>query len=237
MEIKALSAYGFGPAVITSWEAEGHKALLPIQEKAILEGKVLEGKNVLVLSPTSSGKTFVAELAAVKAVQQKRQVIYLVPQKALAEEKFAEFRRKYAPLGINVVISTRDHQEFDEAIQTGEFDIAIAVFEKLQGLIVAHPQFLNRLGLVIVDELQMLSNRDRGGRLELLLTKIKLQATEAQIIGLSAVIGKGEELAPQGASPRFFPDDIVAWVRAGCPPAATFAQWNAAEEKRQKRAG
>jgi hypothetical protein len=40
-----------------------------------------------------------------------------------------------------------------------------------------------------------------------------------------------------GASPRFFPEDIAAWVRAGCPPAATFAEWNAADEKRQKRAG
>lgn len=40
-----------------------------------------------------------------------------------------------------------------------------------------------------------------------------------------------------GASPRFFPDDIAAWVRAGCPPAATFAKWNATEQKRLKRAG
>lgn len=40
-----------------------------------------------------------------------------------------------------------------------------------------------------------------------------------------------------GASPRFFPDDITAWVRQGCPPAATFSEWNAAENKRQKRAG
>lgn len=39
-----------------------------------------------------------------------------------------------------------------------------------------------------------------------------------------------------GSAPRFFPDDIVAWVRAGCPPAATFSEWNAAEQKRQKRA-
>ena len=33
-----------------------------------------------------------------------------------------------------------------------------------------------------------------------------------------------------GASPRFFPDDIAAWVRAGCPPAATFADWKAVEK-------
>ena len=39
-----------------------------------------------------------------------------------------------------------------------------------------------------------------------------------------------------GKTPRFFPDDIAAWVRAGCPPAATFAEWIAAEEKHRSRA-
>jgi predicted DNA-binding transcriptional regulator AlpA len=39
-----------------------------------------------------------------------------------------------------------------------------------------------------------------------------------------------------GRSPRFFPDDIAAWVRAGCPPAAAFAEWKAAEEGRRKSA-
>ena len=38
-----------------------------------------------------------------------------------------------------------------------------------------------------------------------------------------------------GSSPRFFPEDLAAWVRAGCPPAATFGQWQAAENKRQIR--
>ena len=39
-----------------------------------------------------------------------------------------------------------------------------------------------------------------------------------------------------GKTPRFFPDDIASWVRAGCPPAATFTEWQTAEEKRRNRA-
>ena len=39
-----------------------------------------------------------------------------------------------------------------------------------------------------------------------------------------------------GSSPRFFPADLAAWIRAGCPPAATFAEWQDAEKKRQNRA-
>jgi len=39
-----------------------------------------------------------------------------------------------------------------------------------------------------------------------------------------------------GQTPRFIPHDIEAWVRQGCPPAATFAQWYRADEKTKKRA-
>ena len=38
-----------------------------------------------------------------------------------------------------------------------------------------------------------------------------------------------------GSSPRFLPEDMVAWVRQGCPPAATFAEWHASEQKRKSR--
>ncbi len=38
-----------------------------------------------------------------------------------------------------------------------------------------------------------------------------------------------------GASPRFFPDDVAAWVRVGCPPAAAFKEWSASEKKLEKR--
>jgi len=38
-----------------------------------------------------------------------------------------------------------------------------------------------------------------------------------------------------GSSPRFFPEDLAAWVRAGCPPAATFAEWQNPENRRSNR--
>ena len=38
-----------------------------------------------------------------------------------------------------------------------------------------------------------------------------------------------------GSSPRFIPEDIAAWVRQGCPPAATFAEWHGTKEKRKSR--
>src|SRR3989338_1312526 len=67
----------------------------PAQEKAIGKG-LLEGKNILVCTPTASGKTLIAELACFKAVFEKRgKAVYIVPLKALASEKYNDFRRKY----------------------------------------------------------------------------------------------------------------------------------------------
>jgi helicase len=195
MKIATLEAYGLDEAVLKLWKDAGREQLLPVQEQAIRSGRVLEGKNVVVFSPTSSGKTFVGEMAAIRMARQKKRVVYLVPQKSLAEEKYREFQRQYAPLGVRVVISTRDHKEFDTDIRRGLFHVAIVVFEKMQGLLVVSPGLLSGVGLVVIDELQMIGDKNRGADLEILLTKIKTSAGKAQIIGLSAVLGNSRRLA------------------------------------------
>jgi helicase len=120
--------------------------------------------NLIVFSPTSSGKTFVGEMAAVKAARENTKVFYLVPQKALAEEKFQEFRQRYGKLGIKVVVSSRDHREYDEDIERRDFQIAVVVFEKMQALLVSRPQLMEVVGLVVVDELQLITDEVRRQR-------------------------------------------------------------------------
>ena len=74
-------------------EAEGLDDLYPPQEDAINAG-VLDGKNLVLASPTASGKTLVAELAMLKHVLENHgKALYLAPLRALASEKFREFRR------------------------------------------------------------------------------------------------------------------------------------------------
>jgi len=46
------------------------------------------GKNLLVIAPTSSGKTFIGEMAAITQLIHQKKVIYLVPSRCLAEEKY-----------------------------------------------------------------------------------------------------------------------------------------------------
>ena len=84
--------------VIDTLRTEGIEELRPAQEKAIDAG-LLDSKSVLVCTPTASGKTLIAEMAALKSIISGRgKAVYIVPLKALANEKFKEFKRKWGPL-------------------------------------------------------------------------------------------------------------------------------------------
>jgi helicase len=194
MRIEALEAYDIEPALIDVWRATVGERLLPVQERAIKEFGLFGDDNLVVFSPTSSGKTFIGEMAAVKAARANTRVFYLVPQRALADEKFREFRSRYVPAGIDVVVSSRDHREYDSQIRERSFEIAIVVFEKLRALLVSQPNLLNDVGLVVVDELQVLTDSERGPTLELLLTKLRMAHKRPRLIGLSAVLGQAKLL-------------------------------------------
>src|SRR5205085_40698 len=111
--------------IVNIWRQEEGESLLDLQVKTIEEFGLLEGNSLLVTAPSSSGKTFVGEMAAVNSYFKGKKSIFLVPMKAIAEEKFADFVRKYQSFGINIVVSTHDRTEFDENILAGYFDIAI----------------------------------------------------------------------------------------------------------------
>ncbi len=201
----ACEAYHIDPRIIDIWEREEGPELLPVQDAAIQQGRLLDGNSLLIVSPTSSGKTFVAEMAAIRAVYQNRKAVFLLPIKALVEEKYQSFHRKYSALGLQVAISTRERQEHDDNILIGNFDIAVIVYEKFERLLIENPSLLRLCGLIVIDEIQMLAEAQRGADLELLLTHIRQSALrrlrpdtapvsganspELQLIGLSAVLG------------------------------------------------
>ncbi|PHX95913.1 MAG: DEAD/DEAH box helicase, partial [Pedosphaera sp.] len=78
--------------------------LYPTQESAILE--LFEEKNVILNTPTGSGKSLVAAALHFKAVAQGKRSIYTCPIKALVNEKFLALCREFGP--DNVGLSTGD---------------------------------------------------------------------------------------------------------------------------------
>src|SRR5437870_9845961 len=189
-----LRAYGISDEIINIWKDSYGECLLPVQEKAIVKHNVLGGKNLIIFAPTSSGKTLVGEIVSVHYAMAKKRALYLVPMKALAEEKYHHFREMYGELGIKTIISTHDRKEYDQDLERKEFHIAVVVFEKLNALLVKNPNLLEGIGLVVTDELQMMGDDTRGAGLELLLTKLLASPFRPQLLGLSAVLGDAEEL-------------------------------------------
>ncbi len=167
------------------------KTFRPAQVKSI-EAGLLEGKNLLVCTPTASGKTLVAEIAMLNAVLEKNgKAVYIVPLKALASEKYNDFRKKYSKL--KVALSIGDKDSSDNYLQN--YDIIITVSEKLDSLIRHRVSWINFVHCVVIDEIHLLDDPKRGPTLEILLTILKKLLKKSQFIALSATIGNPEELA------------------------------------------
>lgn len=195
MRITCLEEYGIPRSLIDAWVSGQSEDLLPLQERAVRDYDLLGDGSLIISAPTSSGKTFCGELASARALSQRHKVIFVVPLKALAEERFAEFRERYSPLGIRTVVSTRDRYEYDRAIESGEFDLGIVIYEKFNQMLLRNLDLLNSIDLLIVDELQMLADESRGAVLELLLMKTLRSSYDCRIIGLSAVLSNARQLA------------------------------------------
>ena len=195
MEIKKLLKHGIPERIIQTWEENQGDKLLPLQSLAVTRFGLLESESLIISAPTSSGKTFCGEMAAVSSIFKQRKVIYLVPLKAIAEEKFADFQEKYSSLGIKIAISTRDRREYDFDLEKGDFDLGILIYERFNQLLLKNLDLLKNIDLLIIDELQMIGDSSRGQILELALLKVLNAGYKPQIIGLSAVLGEVEGLA------------------------------------------
>jgi helicase len=195
MEVKKLLKYGIPESIIKTWEESQGEKLLPLQSSAVTRFNLLNGESLIISAPTSSGKTFCGEMAAISSIFRRKKTVYLVPLKAIAEEKFSDFQTKYSSLGIKVVISTKDRREYDLDLEKGDFDLGIMIYEKFNQLLLKNLDLLRNIDLLIIDELQMIGDSSRGQVLELTLLKVLNSGYKPQIIGLSAVLGEVERLA------------------------------------------
>src|SRR3989344_3050178 len=99
---KLLQKYHFPQEATNTLLKSGITQFFPPQEAAIHKG-ILEGKSLVLAVPTAAGKTLIAELCMVRSILQKGgRCLYVAPLKALASEKYDEFKEKYTSLGINV---------------------------------------------------------------------------------------------------------------------------------------
>jgi replicative superfamily II helicase len=185
--------------LVTDVQEQVHRLLLQvgirprgIQETSIERG-LLDGTSIMVCSPTGSGKTLVGEMALLRAALTGKKGIYLVPLKALAVQVSGVLIERYGSLGLRIGVSTGDFQNDGEILS--EYDIIVTTYERADSLLRRKVAWLSKIGSVVIDEIQTISDAGRGARLETIIIRFKRLITDLQLIGLSATVGAPDELA------------------------------------------
>ncbi len=177
-------------------KSQGYEKLYPPQADSIESG-LLDGKSILVSAPTASGKTLIAMLAIISYLSKNTgKVIYLSPLRALAAEKFSEFKKlEKVAIGnkVKVSISTGDYENIEKNLEKS--NVLILTNEKMDSIIRHGAEWVEEIGLVITDEVHLIGDENRGPTLEMILTQLKLLETKPQIVGLSATITNSDEIA------------------------------------------
>lgn len=188
-----FAGHGFPPEIVHQWMRAFPDGLNPLQLRAVNEFGVLAGNSLLVVAPTSSGKTLIGEIAATQAVIAGKKAAFLLPYRALVNEKYQDFSERYESSGLRIARCSGDATDGVGSVLTGRYDMAFFTYEMFLNMALGSPRVLSQLGLVVVDEGQFITDPNRGITVELifaLLLRARDVDIHPQLLILSAVIGK-----------------------------------------------
>ncbi|XP_052859844.1 DNA polymerase theta [Anopheles cruzii] len=201
-DLRLLGSWGLPDAVTKQYAKKGIVELFPWQVECLSRKQVLlESKNLVYSAPTSAGKTLVAEFLIAKTItERKRKALLIVPFVAVAREKTHYLQDLLGSGG-----GMRVDGFYGGCHPAGGFesvDLAVCTIEKANSIVnrlLEQPAGLGTLGLVVVDEVHLISDPSRGYILELLLTKVRFVARRSQlaiqIVCMSATLPNVELLA------------------------------------------
>lgn len=183
---------------------------LHIFQKWAIEG-IVKRQNVLIMAPTGTGKTLPGEFCIEHFVSQGKKVIYTTPLKALSNEKFHSFSKKYQHISIGLITGDiKTNPSGDVLIMTteillnklyqlknGKTEILLNK-DKSGGTMIKNPSnsfdmdIENELGCVVFDEVHFICDENRGHIWE---QSIMMLPRHIQIVGLSATLDNPERFA------------------------------------------
>ncbi|MFB6223617.1 MAG: ATP-dependent DNA helicase [Haloarcula sp.] len=170
---------------------DGIEELYPPQAEAV-EAGVTAGENLVSAIPTASGKTLIAELAMLSSVERGGKALYIVPLRALASEKQADFE-EFEQYGLDIGVSTGNYES--EGGWLADKDIVVATSEKVDSLVRNDAPWIEDLTCVVTDEVHLVDDSERGPTLEVTLAKLRRLNPDLQTVALSATIGNADALA------------------------------------------
>ncbi|HIE24194.1 MAG TPA: DEAD/DEAH box helicase [Candidatus Korarchaeota archaeon] len=170
----------------------GIKELFPPQLEVVNKRLVSSG-NFVLAAPTASGKTLAAELAMLNELLNGGKIVYIVPLRALASEKFSSFYPRYKNLGFSVRISVGDYDSSEEPL--GKHDVIITTYEKFDSILRHRASWIEDISAIIFDEIHYVADEGRGPAIEMTVAKFMDLNEGCRRIALSATIKNIDQIA------------------------------------------
>ncbi|MCS7120797.1 MAG: DEAD/DEAH box helicase [Candidatus Bathyarchaeota archaeon] len=184
-------------------EEKGFERPTEPQKKVI--PMILEGKNVLLISPTATGKTEAAMLPIFSMLVQSQRaepgvkVLYITPLRALNRDMLERFEWWCSSLDLRLAVRHGDTETGERSRQArSPPDILITTPETLQAILFGWimSRHLMTVRWIVIDEVHELADNKRGSQLVLALERLReITGRDFQIIGLSATIGTPDKVA------------------------------------------
>ncbi|MBE3597379.1 MAG: DEAD/DEAH box helicase [Limnochordaceae bacterium] len=154
----------------------------PFQQEAV--AAVEAGWSTLVVAPTGTGKTLVADYLIERSHAQGHRVVYTAPIKALSNQKFKEFKRLLGPEAVGILTG--------DVVINPDAPVTIMTTEVFRNLLHLESHRLAGVRWVIFDEIHYIDDPERGSVWE---ESLLFLPSDVQFLGLSATIPNAQELA------------------------------------------
>lgn len=188
--------WGLPSTVAEYYTSKGIRSFYEWQIKCLSNENFTSGKNLVYTLPTSSGKTLVAEIALLKCVILQRKIsVFVLPFVSIVIEKMRSFDRigREMDFIVDGFYGSRGQLPLTPGAR-----LVVGTIERVNGLVnsLIEENRLSELGCVVVDEVHMIGDGERGATLELLLSKLvyhsfyvnKSQENRLQILAMSATV-------------------------------------------------
>lgn len=189
-----LSYWSLPESVQAGYRDVGVRRLHRWQAECLSSPQVLEGRSLVYVAPTSAGKSLVSEILILRQLLFRgRRALLVLPYVSICVERVEYLRRVWAGCGVRVEAL---HSASDGKWHPGA-DVAVCTIEKASALLnklLEDDALLGDIGVLVIDEMHILGEEQRGYLLENILVKARLSTERAglgsrlQIVGLSATM-------------------------------------------------
>ena len=205
--------------------SRGVTELWPSQIKVLESGFLGSDDSAVVRLPTSGGKTRIAEMAIIDTLQRhpEAKCVFVAPYRALAAEVERSMGSVLNDLGYrvsSVVIGSYESDEFEEFLLRTA-DLLILTPEKLDLVLRLRPDISDQIKLIVLDEVHIMDDANRGIKFELLLSRIKHRLPTIRFLVMSAVV------------PDSTLEDFAAWL-ANSPDRTVMSDWRPTIQRRAR---